>query len=225
MSERLNHPTMERLQAFVEASLEGAERAVVASHLTGCSECRAEVEELRSLFEALGSLPELAPGPGFADRVMRHVRVRRPSHAWAGAWAGATEWVEGWLERVAPKSTRGWAAASAVSALPLIGATVLVAWLLSQPGVSAQGLWTFLAALAGDAATGTWQWVWAQLSGSALAVWMARAAEYLGSVGRGEVGLAVVMFTTLTAGSIYVLYQNLFRTRQPRRIEHASYVI
>lgn len=225
MSERLNHPTTERLQAFVEASLEDAERAVVASHLTGCSECRREADELRSLFQALGSLPVLEPSPGFADRVMRKVRVRRPARAWAGAWTGATAWAEGWLERVTPKSTRGWATASALFALPVIGATVLMAWLLSQPGVSVQGLWTMLAALAGDAATGTWQWGWAQLSGSVLAVWATQAAEYLGSVGRGQVGLAVVMFTTLTAGSIYVLYQNLFRTRQPRRIEHASYVI
>ena len=221
MSERLNHPTTERLQAFVEETLDGAERAVVESHLTTCGECHTEVDELRLLFQALGSLPELDPAPGFADRVMRHVRVPRP----ASAWAGATAAVEGWLERIAPKSTRGWAAASAVFALPVIGATVLMAWLLSQPGVSAQGLWTFLAALAGDAATGTGQWVWAQLSSSVLAVWATRAAEYLGTVGRGEMGLAVVMFTTLTAGSIYVLYQNLFRTRQPRRIEHASYVL
>lgn len=217
MSEQLNHPTTERLQAFVEEALDRAEQAGVDSHLASCRECRAEVEGLGSLFEALGSLPELRPAPGFADRVMRHVRVRRRAFAWAG--------VSAWLDRVTPQSTKGWATAAAVFALPVLGATVLLGWLLSQPGVSAQGLWTFAAALAGNAASGSWDWIWAQMSGSVLAVWATRAAELVGSVGRGEVGLAVVMFATLTAGSLYVLYHNLFRTRQPRRIEHASFVI
>lgn len=217
MRDELNHPTTERLQAFVEEALDGAERAGIDSHLASCSECRAEIEGLQSLFEALGSLPELSPAPGFGDRVMRHVRVRRPAFAWSGASA--------WLDRVTPQSTRGWATAAAVFALPVLGATVLLAWLLSQPGVSAQGLWTFTAAMMGNAASGGWEWVWGQMSGSILAVWATRAAELFGSVGRGEVGLAVVGFATLTAGSLYVLYHNLFRTQQPRRIEHASYVI
>ena len=171
--------------------------------------------ELRSLFTALGSLPALAPAAGFADRVMERVRVRQPVMAAASAW----------LERVTPQSTRGWAAAAAVFALPVVGTTVLVAWLLSQPGVSAQGLWTLTTALAADAAVGSAQWIWAQLSASALAAWVSRAAELVGAAGRGEIGLALVMFSVATAGSIYVLYQNLFRTPQQRRIEHASYVI
>ena len=107
----------------------------------------------------------------------------------------------------------------------MIGSTILVAWLLSQPGVSAQGLWTVATALVGDAAVGSAQWVWAQLSTSTLAAWAAWAADFVGTVGRGEIGLALVMFSVATAGSIYVLYENLFRPQQQRRIEHASYVI
>lgn len=215
MSEQLSHPNAERLQAFVEESLADAQRAVVDSHLTRCSRCRTEVDELRSLFAALAELPTLAPAEGFADRVMARVRVRRPVLAAASAW----------LDRVTPRSTRGWAAAAAVFALPVIGATILMAWLLSQPGVSAQGLWTVGSALVADAAVGTGQWIWAQLSGSTLAVWATWAADLVASAGQGEIGLALVMFATLTASSIYVLYQNLFRTQQQRRIEHASYVI
>lgn len=215
MSERLNHPSPKRLQAFVEESLADAERAVVDSHLTYCSKCQTEVAEFRSLFAALGSLPAFEPTAGFADRVMQNVRVRQPVLAGVSAW----------LDRVTPQSTRGWAAAAAVFALPVMGATLLMGWLLSQPGVSVQGLWTVTTVLLEDAAVGTSQWVWAQLSTSALSVWAVRAAEFLGNVGHGEIGLAMVMFATLTAGSIYVLYQNLFRTQQQRRIEHASYVI
>ncbi|MDX1674475.1 MAG: zf-HC2 domain-containing protein [Longimicrobiales bacterium] len=215
MSERFSHPSTERLEAFVEEALDGADRAVVDSHLTRCSDCQAEVAELRTLFAALGDLPELEPSAGFADRVMERVRVRQPVLAAASAW----------LDRVTPQSTRGWAAAAAVFALPVIGTTVLVAWLLAQPGVSAQGLWTFGTALVGDAVVVGAQWVWTQLSSSTLAVWAAQAAEVVGTAGAGQVGLALVMFATLTAGSIYVLYQNLFRPQQQRRIEHASYVI
>lgn len=218
MNERRSHPTTERLEAFVEASLERAERAVVDAHVASCARCRTEVGELGALFEALGGLPAVEPPDGFADRVMARVRVRvrvrRPALATAAAW----------LERVTPQSTRGWAAAAAVLALPVIGATVLVAWLLSQPGVSAQGLWMFTTGQLMDAAAVSWQWAATQLAGSVLAVWAAEAAAFLGSVGTGQVGLAVVLFTTLTAGSVYILYQNLFREHQQRRIEHASYV-
>lgn len=215
MSERLNHPSTGRLEAFVEETLDGADRAVVDSHLTRCSDCQAEVEELRTLFAALGSLPELAPTEGFADRVMERVRVRQPVLAAASAW----------LDRVTPQSTRGWAAAAAVFALPAVGATILMAWLLSQPGVSAQGLWTVTIALAGDAAVSSAQWVWAQLSTSTLAAWATWAADFVGTAGRDQIGLALVVFAIATAGSIYVLYENLFRTQQQRRIEHASYVL
>ena len=215
MSDKLNHPSAERLHGLVEESLDDAELAVVRSHLGGCAECRTEVAELRSLFEALGTLPAFEPTPGFANRVMRHVRVRQPALAGVSAW----------LDRVTPQSTRGWAAAAAVFALPVVGATLLMAWLLAQPGVSAQGLWTYGAALVGDSVATTSQWAWTQLSNSVLAVWAVRLAEFLDTVGRGEIGLALVMFTTLTAASVYVLYQNLFRTQQTRRIEHASYVI
>ena len=215
VSERLNHPSTERLEAFVEESLDGADRAVVDSHLTRCSDCQAEVAELRTLFAALGDLPELEPSAGFADRVMARVRVRQPVLAAASAW----------LDRVMPQSTRGWAAATAVFALPVVGATVLVAWLLAQPGVSAQGLWTFGTALVADAAVAGAQWAWTQLSSSTLAAWAVQAAEVVGTAGAGQVGLVLLMFATLTAGSIYILYQNLFRPQQQRRIEHASYVI
>jgi anti-sigma factor RsiW len=211
----MNHPATERLQEFAEEVLGGPEHAVVDAHLAACARCRAEVEELRSLFLALSSLPAFEPTAGFADRVMKHVRVRQPVLAAAAAW----------IERVTPRSTRGWATAAAVFGLPVIGATVLVGWLLAQPGVDAQGLWTLTTGLAGDAAVNVWQWTWTQLAGSTLAAWMVQVADLLDSVGRGEIGLAVVMFSTLTAGSIYILYQNLFRTQQQRRIEHASYVI
>jgi anti-sigma factor RsiW len=213
VNEALNHPTIERLQDFVEASLDEALRSSVDAHLAGCQRCRTEVEEYRALFGALESLPELAPSVGFADRVMSGVRVRRPVRVLAGAWAA----------RLTPQTTRGWAAAAALFALPLLGASLLTWWLMSQPGVTPQGLWLVVTALGADALGLVRQWSGQQLAGIAQLAWVSWAAETLRTVGRGEIGLALVMFATATAGSAYVLYLNLFRP-QARRAEHASYV-
>ena len=102
-----NHPSTERLNAFVEAGLGTPEQARVEAHLAGCPRCRDEVAELRSVFTALSEVPRFAPSLGFADRVMADVRVRQPAVAGAAAWAGR-------LERLVPQSTRGWAAAAAI---------------------------------------------------------------------------------------------------------------
>lgn len=213
VSHRPDHPTAEKLQDLLERSLDSAEQSVVEAHVAECPDCRLELEELRSLFGALSSLPRLAPSRDFADTVMAKVRVRRP------AFAG----VNTWIERVTPHTTRGWAAAAAVLALPVIGATLLVTWIMSRPGVTPQGLWTVATSLAEQGASSGWQWAWARFAGTSLATWLAQAAEVIQTVGHGEIGLAAVAFATLTAGSTYVLYQNLFRT-EPRRSENATYV-
>ncbi len=213
MTENLNHPEPERLEAYVEESLDAGERAVLDAHVSACGRCTAEVDELRSLFAALQALPELAPSAGFANAVMTRVQVRHPVLARASAWA----------ERLTPRTTRAWAAASAVFSLPLLGASLLVLWLMSQPGVSAQGLWTVSTGLVASAASSAWQWTWIRIAGSGLAATAVELFQLVAATGRGEISLAVVMFATLTAGSVYVLYQNLFRNR-PRRDQHASFV-
>lgn len=213
MSEALKHPEHERLQAFVEESLDTADAALVRSHLTGCPRCRVEVEDLRSLFALLSSLPHHVPTAGFADRVMSRVRVRRPWFAW----------VEEWLARLAPRTTRGWAVASAMVALPAVALAGLTWWVMSRPGVTPYGLWLISTDYAGRGIQAAWTWAWSNLAGSTLAVWVTAATELAASVGRGGLGLGVVMFVTLTAASIWILYQNLFRT-EARRTDYASFV-
>lgn len=57
------------LDAFADGSLPAAERAGIARHLADCSECRREVDQLRSLLAAARGLPrDIAP----------------PPHLWAG---------------------------------------------------------------------------------------------------------------------------------------------
>ena len=208
-----NHPSSERLQELVEGILDRPDRAVLDAHLATCVRCQAEVDELRSLFELLSDLPELAPSPTFANRVMAHVRVRKPAFAWADAW----------VERLTPRTTRAWAFASALLALPLIGLSAVAWWLVSQPGVNAQGLWLVVSGLARNGFAAGMQWVVPRLANSALAAWGSSAMELLDSVGRGQIGLALVMFATFTAASIWVLYKNLFRT-EARSTDYASFV-
>jgi hypothetical protein len=212
LSETLNHPTPDRLEALVEDTLDRADKAVVESHLATCERCQVEVADLRSLFEALATLPEVAPSAGFADRVMKGVRVPRP----------VLDWVNEWIERLTPDTNRGWAVAAAVVAMPALVTSALAWWLLSHPEVSAQRLWLVASALVGDALSAGWQWAWASFAGSGLAVWANGLLELAESLGRGGLGLAAIMFATLTIGSVYVLYQNLFRTNG-RRTQHASY--
>lgn len=212
MSETLNHPPPERLEAFVEESLDQAARRVVGSHLATCERCRSEVTELRSLFEALASLPDVAPAVGFADRVMRQVHVRHP-------WL---ERVNAWIERVAPKTNRGWAMATAFLAMPVLALAGVAGWLLSQPQITAERLWLVASTVATEALSTGWQWALGAFARSTLAAWLGGLMELADSLGRGGLSLAAVAFATLTAASIYVLYENLFRTK-PRRSEHVSY--
>jgi anti-sigma factor RsiW len=212
LSGTLNHPTADRLEAYVERNLDGGDEAVVRSHLATCSRCQVEVAELQSLFEALSGLPQLSPSTGFADRVMVGVRVRRP------LYDRVADWVEGFL----PTTNRGWALAAAAVAAPVLTSTVLVWWILSQPGVSAQALAVVGVGMAGEALGTGWAWLWTAFAGSSLAAYLTALANLAASVGRGGLGLAAVMFATFTFGSIYVLYENLFRTNA-RRTEHASY--
>jgi predicted anti-sigma-YlaC factor YlaD len=65
------HLTADELDLWAQGLLP----AVRAMHLTECSLCRAEAQAERALALTLAQLPQLAPAAGFADRVMRHVRI------------------------------------------------------------------------------------------------------------------------------------------------------
>jgi anti-sigma factor RsiW len=212
VSEMLNHPSPDRLEAYVERTLDRSDSALLESHLATCARCETEVMELRSLFQLLAELPELAPSVGFADRVMREVHVRQP----------VLEWVNAWIERLTPSTNRGWALASAVVAMPVLLTVALAWWVLSHPAVTGQDLWLFATAQGTQALGAGWQFVLSSFAGSALAAWLTGLLELAESVGRGGLGLAAVMFATLTLGSVYILYENLFRPNA-RRVEHASY--
>lgn len=68
----------------IELLLDGEEGFGVAplrAHVRQCAHCSAELEQARELMVALDALPDFAPSPAFADRVMSQVQVFEPWHA------------------------------------------------------------------------------------------------------------------------------------------------
>ncbi len=197
----MNHPTSERLEAFVEGTLDGADRAIVASHLLACPRCESEVEEWRSLFAMLRSLPRRAPAPGFADRVMVHVRIPQPWHARAS----------GLLSRFVPRTTGGWAVAAMLLAIPILTGASFMAWLLSKSYITASGLWVFatdqFTNLASRAARGVFTGF---LETDAAGV-IARGIAAAQNAGVRGVGVVAIGTAALTLVSIWVLYRYLIR--------------
>jgi hypothetical protein len=75
----------------IELLLDGEEGFGVAplrAHVRSCLECQTELESARELMIALDSLPDFAPSPAFADRVMSQVQVFEPWHAAATRTVG-----------------------------------------------------------------------------------------------------------------------------------------
>ena len=68
----------------IELLLDGEEGFGVAplrAHVKQCASCDAELDRARELMVALDALPDFAPSPLFANRVMSQVQVFEPWHA------------------------------------------------------------------------------------------------------------------------------------------------
>lgn len=197
----MNHPPSERLEAFVEGTLDGNEHSFVESHLLACSRCEGEVEEWRSLFAVLRSLPHFVPAPGFATRVMAHVRIPEPWHERASRMLG--RWI--------PRTTGGWAVAAALLALPVLAGAGMMAWLLSKSYITVHGLYVFatdqFASVAGHAAQGAFN----GFLETSLAGWATQLFASFQTAGAREVGVLALAGALLTVISVWVLYRYLFR--------------
>lgn len=206
------HPAAEEIEAYVDGSLAEAERVVFESHLTTCGRCTAEVDEWRSLFAALASLPALEPSAGFADRVMAGVDVTLP---WPARLAAL-------LRRLVPTTPRAWLLLSVLMALPVVCAGGALTWVLSRPWLSAEGLWLFARTRTIAAAFALLERLRLAVLESELALQVAAGAnELLTRVGVREFGAAAALFAVLSSLSLWILYQNLFRT-STRRGSHAT---
>jgi hypothetical protein len=224
-----NHPTADRLEAFAEGLLEPGDLAVLESHVLGCAACQSAVEEWRALFAALEGLPQFEPAADFADRVMLKVRVapqasrlnslgriQRTLQQQLGR-AGAA------LDRIMPKTTFGWAMATAFLALPFALGAVLVAWLMSRTYITPTSLWAFVTERGMEVARSFGDTAVATAMQTELAGWLIdQGAVFLAQAGVTGLGVVLAMAAVATMLSIWVLYRYLFRT--PTRESHyASY--
>jgi hypothetical protein len=224
-----NHPTADRLEAFAEGSLEAGDRAVLESHLLGCAACQAAVEEWRALFAALEGLPQFEPAADFADRVMLKVRVA-PQAARVGSLARVQQTLQkqlgragSALDRIMPKTTFGWAMATAFLALPFALGAVLIAWLMSRSYITPTSLWAFVSERGLEVARSFGDTAVSTAMQTELAGWLIdQGAVFLAQAGVTGLGVVLAMTAVTTMLSIWVLYRYLFRT--PTRESHyASY--
>lgn len=76
------------LEEYLSGTLEGQGLEAYEAHLSGCPECRTEVEamqEMSSLFAALRIEEDeaVAPGPGFYAKLTDYVEQREESSIWS----------------------------------------------------------------------------------------------------------------------------------------------
>jgi hypothetical protein len=97
------------------------------AHIRDCADCRAQVEEARTVVDSLEDLPHFAPSHTFADRVLSQVPVFVPWHV------AARDTVVRWVPQSRP--ARLAVAAMATSAASVL--TVAILWIATQADVVA----------------------------------------------------------------------------------------
>lgn len=108
----------------IELLLDGEEGFGVAqlrAHAASCSECQDEMARAQELMFALDTLPDFAPSPAFADRVMSQVQVFEPWHV------AATRAVEQLVPTTRPARIAAGLGAAVAAGFATAGATWVVA--------------------------------------------------------------------------------------------------
>ena len=217
MSDSILHPSSLMLQNFAEATLGEADRAVLESHVMDCPACQTEIEEWRSLFSMLSTLPQFEPSIHFADNIMHHVQLPDPWYVRGLVFVGDR------LHKVAPKTTRGWAFASAMLAVPFVTFAVLATWLLSKSYITPSNVLAFMWHQAEEFVSGAAQVAFASILQTDIALFAARGLNAISTAGVGTAGALFAGVAVATAASAYVLYQNLFRADAHRNQRYVTY--
>jgi hypothetical protein len=217
MSDSILHPDTERLQSFVEGTLDDASRAVLESHLLECAGCQTEVEEWRSLFTVLAELPQFSPSLKFADHVMASVTLPDPWYVRALVRAGDR------VQRFAPRTSRGWALAAACLALPLTLFGVLATWLLSKPYMSASNVFAFTVHQGEEFLNSVAEGALSQAMQTDVALFLVRQIDAINTAGLGAAGALLAGVAVTIVASIYILYQNLFRANAHKNDTYATF--
>jgi hypothetical protein len=81
----MKHASEEELFAYREGEMK--RRDVIVAHLRDCAECRAELDRMEEVFQALNAIPIPDPGEGYGTRVWQQIADRLPEKR-ASWWAG-----------------------------------------------------------------------------------------------------------------------------------------
>jgi anti-sigma factor RsiW len=214
----LFHPTSDRLEAFVEGTLQKADRAVIDSHLIGCPRCQTEVEEWRNLFSALSGLPQFQPSTNFMDRVMAGVHVHAPATVWQQltareVWQRYAVRASDALAHLSPRARIGISVATTFATVLLMVAAGVAIWLLQQSTVTTRGAFGYVSTWLVDGVQGIGASALTALVHTDVAVWVtARFTEIMQSGGLTGVGTTLAVGGLATVLSAWVLYRNLFRS-------------
>jgi anti-sigma factor RsiW len=214
----LFHPTSDRLEAFVEGTLQDADRAVIDSHLLGCHRCQTEVEEWRNLFAALSGLPQFEPSANFMDRVMAGVRVHAPVTVWqqltsGAAWQRYAARASEKISQLGPRARMGLSLAAAFTTVPLMIAAGVAIWLLQQSSLTTRGAVGYVTTWLVEGMQGMGSTALTAVVRTDVAVWVtARFTEIMQSGGLTGVGTTLAVGGVTTVLSAWVLYRNLFRS-------------
>ena len=160
--------------------------APLRAHADQCADCRARIEESRTLIESLEHLPELAPSPLFADRVMASVNVFVPWHVAAREAA----------LRLVPRSQPMRVLAGATAASVALVLSVACVWLLAHLDF----LMFFVSGVAFDRA----REVALAVTGDALASLFGEAAAQA-LLASGTAGVVMALAALLATASIALL--------------------
>lgn len=200
------HPPPERLQDFAEGVLPQAVAARVQVHLDGCDPCRTDVAEWRDLFTTLGSLPGLAPAPGFSDRVMEAVgRGAHPAVATRPSLPGR---LAARVRSLVPTGSRGRAVAAAFLAMPTAAAGLVLWFVLAHPLLTPSHLLSFGLWRVNDVMGSALAWVGSLVVESGVTLTVLEAAQRLVSAPALALGGGVA-FCAAVLGSIWVLHRFL----------------
>lgn len=110
--------TRERIEAYVDGELGGAELAEFERHVDDCESCRSELSLARAVVEELRSLPELKCPDGVVEKAAERIGVDSAS--------GVRSWTERFRETFGPRFSWVPKPAMAAMLLVIVAATVFV---------------------------------------------------------------------------------------------------
>ncbi|CAN5671100.1 hypothetical protein BH23GEM11_BH23GEM11_02410 [soil metagenome] len=213
----IRHLTPGGIQDYLEGALAARIHTRVDAHLALCPDCSGEVANWASLFRGIEALPELSPGPGFADRVMDRVQVQAVATVTAQQQVPLASRVgrrvarglASGLDRIRPRSRRGWLVAGGLAAAPTFGLVAVVASIVLSPLLSLPDLLIFFQWRAFDVVGSMGGRVLAALTETPLLYAGWEALSGLSQVSTIALLAAFTLAAALVATATFVVYRNL----------------